>query len=296
MKKQVIIPIVVTVGFLITLGLAGYYKEKNSGEHHKKCKHEKKDRSFSINYNTDFFDDEEIILDDYTKEEKKLQKGDAEKLRTKIRFVSGKLNLDGNTEDLLESQFRFIKERWNPVISYEEEENKGYLKIISKDDRENKNYNNDDNSIWDVSLNKDIEQKLDIKIGAGIGNINLEDFDLKELEFHMAAGEMNLNLRNTSISDLEFGALAGEATIDLSGEYQNDLHAEINGGVGNLVVYVPENIGVKLEIRGLLGDIDTPGFKKRKRIYTNEAYNETEHNLYIQIRGGIGDVTVKMKQ
>lgn len=226
---------------------------------------------------------------------KSIKKGKAKSVETEIKMISGELLIESNTSQLMDGSFRFKKDQWKPEISYKEENGIGKLKLIAKDNRVNKTYNDDDASVWNISLNKEIQQSIDLRIGAGHAIVKLPNSNLKNFECNMAAGNMEVDLRNTSLSDFEFNAIAGEATIDLSGKWKNDLHAEIHGGVGDLVIYVPDNVGVKLEIHGIIGNVNAENFKKQDRFFMNDSYEKTKETLFIYIFGGIGEVTVKMK-
>lgn len=136
---------------------------------------------------------------------------------------------------------------------------------------------------------------LDIDFGAGIGDIDLENCRLKWFEFSMAAGEANINLRNTSVPELEFKAVVGEATFDLSGKWNNDLDAEIRGGMSELTLILPSQTGIELDVCGILGEVSVPGFRKDGNTYTNEQYGKTGNHLYIDLRGGIGEINVQMR-
>lgn len=226
---------------------------------------------------------------------KSIKKGKAKSVETTIKMVAGDLILDLHTDLLLKSSYTYKKDRWKPEISYEIENGEGLLNIISTDSRLEKNYDDDDNSNWNISLNKDIRQKLNLKIGAGEGNIDLSNSNLEYFECNMAAGKLVIDLSNTSVPDVELNAIASDVTIDLSGKWKNDLHAEMHGGVGELLIYVPKNVGVKLEIRGILGEVDAKGFHKEGRFFMNEQYEKTDETLYIYVFGGLGEVQVKMK-
>ena len=51
---------------------------------------------------------------------------------------------------------------------------------------------------------------------------------------------------------------------------------------------------MRVEIRGILGDIDAYGFKKRNKVYTNEAYGKSDVNIEIEVKAGLGDVNLRL--
>ena len=132
-------------------------------------------------------------------------------------------------------------------------------------------------------------------MGAGVGKLELEGSNLERLDFQMAAGEVDIDLRNTSVPDLRIKAIAGKATIDLTGKWHNDLHASVTGGVGELSFILPEDIGTKIEITGILANVYAPAFEKNGHTYTNSEYGNTKETMYIEIFGGIGEIDVRLK-
>ncbi|MBN2215605.1 MAG: hypothetical protein JW723_15340 [Bacteroidales bacterium] len=217
-------------------------------------------------------------------------------VRTDIAFLNGTLTVTTKTlNKLYAGEYKYQKEEWKPAISYAEEEGTGYLEIISTDEREEKQYDSSDNNEWDISLNKDIKNDLNIRMGAGIGKFDLSGSNLKRFDFQMTAGEVDINLSNTSLPELRMKAIAGKATIDLTGEWHNDLHASITGGVGELSFILPVTVGTRMEITGILANIYAPGFEKNGHTYTNSKFSDTKETMYIEIFGGIGEINVMMQ-
>ncbi len=225
---------------------------------------------------------------------KNIAQGKATKIKTEITFPAGAININSSTKLLSEGVYEFSDWKWKPEISYTENGETGYLKIISRDKNEDKNIDNSDSCNWNIALNKDLTNELEIKFLAGEGNIDLRNCNIKRFDFEMLAGDVDINLCNTSVPYFIFKALAGEADIDLSGEWIDDLNADIIGGFGDITLTLPSKTGVKLNIIGVIGEIHAPGLKKEGKTYTNELYGSTKASLYIELKGGIGSINIVM--
>jgi predicted membrane protein len=225
---------------------------------------------------------------------KNIESGKAKSVKTDIIFLAGTLNISSTSNSLCEGVYKYHRDYWKPEISYNEDSQIGYLKIKVTDEREEKRFDDSDNTEWNIALNKNIRNELKVKMLAGIANIDMQNCKIDGFDFEMLAGEVKIDLKNTSVPNFEFKALTGEAEIDLSGEWQNDLNAEIKGGVGELTIKLPSDKGIKLNISGGLGDIDAHGFSKHNKVYTNSLYGKTKESLYIDITGGIGNVDIRM--
>lgn len=226
---------------------------------------------------------------------KNIDAGKAKTVKTEISFPAGKLYISPDGKSFCEGLYKFKKEFWEPEISYYEESGAGYLKIEVEDNRHDKGYNDTDQNEWKIAFNKDVKNEMHIEMIAGESTIDLQDCNINKFEFEMVAGETTINLRNTSVPFFEFRAIAGEAEIDLSGRWKNDLDAEIRGGVGELTIKLPADVGVKVSISGGLGDVNAHGFNKNNRTYTNDLYGKTKESLYLDVTGGIGNVTLRLE-
>lgn len=221
-------------------------------------------------------------------------------LNTEIEFPAGNLRVKTTSGRTTKCIFQFRKDEWEPEVQYNKKERAGYLKITSQghgvfhfDDDRHSGYEEEDQSNWGILFPSEVPHELDIEMVAGNARIDLENSRLKDFEFSMAAGEVDINLRNTSVPDVDFKALAGEATLDFSGSWENNLFADIRGGFGSVTLVLPCDVGVELEISGLLGDVDAHRMRKDGNTYINQAFGETPHTLYLDVKGGIGDISVE---
>jgi len=112
-----------------------------------------------------------------------------------------------------------------------------------------------------------------------------------DLDFDFGAGEARLDLRGLQLRSLAVDMGVGELTLDLSGVRSESLKASINGGVGHATVYLPSEIGVRVD--GGLGSINAPGFARDGHFYTNAAYGRVKIQIDLDIEAGIGQIDLK---
>ena len=87
---------------------------------------------------------------------------------------------------------------------------------------------------------------------------------------------------------------AGKGTVDLTGDYAKGFDATIEGGVGQATVLLPSEIGVKAKAAGGLGKINAEGLKQVGGSYVNDAYGESDTNLSVDVKGGVGEINLKV--
>nr|WKN34744.1 toast rack family protein [Tunicatimonas sp. TK19036] len=218
---------------------------------------------------------------------------------TSIEMKAGKLKVTGGARKLMDADFTFNRESWEPEISYETQDETGFLSIEQPDLKSfNINFDEDDQiNEWVVQLNDDILQDLSCNMGAGETELDLRGLLLNSVHINAGVGEHTINLRDASVPELDIKAGVGEVNVDLSGEWRNDLDAEIKGGIGELNLKLPSDVGIRLDVAGGLGSVEVPdGFTKDGREYTNALYKTAEHRLEFDIKAGIGSINVEIEE
>jgi hypothetical protein len=126
---------------------------------------------------------------------------------------------------------------------------------------------------WEIRMNDEVPTDLVVRLGAGESDLDLDSLTLTGVNVRMGAGK---------------------TTVDLSGDYTLDFDATIEGGVGQATVLLPSEIGVKAKAEGGLGKINAKGLKKVGDSYVNDAYGESDTNLSVDVKGGVGEINLKV--
>lgn len=196
----------------------------------------------------------------------------AKQTKVDINMSNGELFIRSGEKKFMSGEFLYKLPEWKPNIEYEVSNKEGKLKIYEPSSH---NTNAKDNKYkWDLAFNKDLPIDMNIEGGTVEGHIDLSKLNLNKL--FMATG----------VSDMD---------IDLSGDYKQNVKAKIEGGVGRLKIYLPKNIGVKVNAGKGVGKIKADGLKKDQDEYVNESYGKTSNNIELSIQVGVGEVELKLK-
>lgn len=208
--------------------------------------------------------------DDFT-----IEKDKAEELELEVNIGAGELNISDGADEWAEGTFEYNHKKFKPDVSYKLKGEKGTAVIKQgKGLFGNMKFGEIKNN-WDISLNNDIA--LDLFINAG-------------------ASDTNIDLSELNLTNLEVNAGVGDVTVDLSGEWEQSFDAVIHMGVGETTIILPKDIGVKIETSNGIGDTDVSGLiSKGDGIYVNEAYEDAEVIINLQMELGIGDVNFQVK-
>jgi hypothetical protein len=196
----------------------------------------------------------------------------AQSARAQLKMAAGELNLTGGAFQLMEGDFSYNVSDWKPKVSYDVSGKKGEL-VVKQGSANGGNLSGDARNEWDIGMNDELPTDLVVRLGAGESNLDLDSLTLTGLDLQMGAGK---------------------TTVDLTGDYTQGFDATIEGGVGEATVLLPSNVGVKAKAEGGLGNINAKGLKKVGGAYVNDAYGESDTNLSVDVKGGIGEINLKV--
>jgi len=198
----------------------------------------------------------------------------AETLVGTIRMGVGELSVAGSEDSTttVSSRLSYAPSSWKPVVKFE------------TDGTEAK-YGIDQPESESVKLSEDMHNSWKLVFPTGVAT---------ELSLKLGVGESAIDLRKVDVRELEVLTGVGSAKIDLSGERTDDVNATIECGVGEMLIRVPRNMGVRIiGAEDGLGDFETPGFTKDGDDLVNAAYSNSGPKLEINLTRGVGEVVVE---
>ena len=198
----------------------------------------------------------------------------AETLVGTIRMGVGQLTLAGSdaTSGTVSGRFEYAPVSWKPEVKFETDGTKAQY-WVDQPESEPMQLGDDIRNSWKIVFPSGVPTELSLKLGVGESTIDLRDIDVRELEVLTGVGS---------------------AKIDLSGERMNDVQARIECGVGEMLIRVPRDMGVRIiGAEDGLGDFETPGFSEDGRDLVNAAYSKPGPKLEISLSRGVGEVVVE---
>lgn len=223
--------------------------------------------------------------------------GNAETVRADIEMGFGEIEISGGASELMEAEFTFNVDELDPVVSYDVSGSTGRLTV---EHRDTKGFPlgdyGDARSEWELRFNDDVPMDLTLSLGAAQGDIDLRGLALTSLNIQVGAGEANLWLGNNPLRNMDLEMGAGVLTLDMTGVWARDLDAEISGGVGRLTIYLPSEVGVRVNVQMGIAVLDTRGLQKDGDTYTNDAYGSSDVTLRLDIEGGIGNIQLEVRE
>src|SRR5215212_6960578 len=206
------------------------------------------------------------------RESKSVDLKNAQSARAQLKLGAGELHLAGGADQLMEGEFSYNVSEWKPKVSYDVSGEEGEL-VVKQGSAEGASLGAKARNEWDISFNDEVPTVLVVQMGAGESDLDLDSLALKGVDLQMGAGK---------------------TTVDLTGDYAQSFDASIEGGVGKATVLLPSEVGVKAKAEGGLGKINAEGLKRVGDSYVNDAYGESDTNLNVEVRGGVGQINLEV--
>jgi hypothetical protein len=230
-----------------------------------------------------------------------------------IAFGAGTLELEAGVSDqLFSGYFRYNVERWAPEITHEANDltirqggDEGAWGIPSGNIRNR----------WELEFSPEAPLEIDVRVGAGEGELDFTDLRVLNLDVDVGAGDVVLRFDEPNDATMEHLTLdagaskieivgvgnaspetmrlqggVGDVSVDLTGDWSRSAEITIRAGAGALTLRLPRDVGVEVETRGGLTNVEAYGLRQMGNTYTNDALGETEVELRVDVTTGVGNV------
>ena len=167
------------------------------------------------------------------------------------------------------------------------------------------------------ALHPSVPTRLRVGVGAGRARLDLGGLTLTELEFVTGAADVRVgfarenrvpmellsvksgaaglvaeNLGNARFRRLEFFGVVGDVTLDFSGAWRASAEADIKMALGELVVRVPAEIGVRINRSGL-ASLSAEDFLREGDAYVSRNWASARVRFEITLAAGLGSVMIE---
>ncbi len=238
-----------------------------------------------------------------------------ELLHVDLEYGAGELHLQPASSDVLyRAKLRYDADSFQPVTDYED----GRLRIGVDNQRKGLKINKHNAGRLELALGSGVPLDLDLKFGAVQADIDLGGLRVRQAQISTGASETDVrfsspNPEEMSSLEIEVGAAAFRAsglgnanirrldvqggvanvTLDFSGEWQRDMEAEVQMGVGSITFRIPRDIGVKVTKKGFLASFDSEGFTKRDGgDYYSANWSDAGRHMNVDLDSAFGSVNV----
>jgi N-terminal domain of toast_rack, DUF2154 len=198
-----------------------------------------------------------------------IDRGKAERANIELNIGAGELNVDPGSGSLMAGEFEYNVPEMEPVIHTS---NNGLHAALTVRQPSHGGFNGGSvKNIWNVHLNPDVLWDIAVNCGAGKAELGLGSLTMRSLQVNIGVGQVD---------------------VDLEGTPKRDYDVTISGGIGQAIVHLPKEVGVRADVHGGIGSIDITGLDKQGDHYQNSLYDKSKVNLNLKVDGGIGQIRV----
>ena len=123
---------------------------------------------------------------------------------------------------------------------------------------------------WDLQLNPEAVQNLDLNLGLGQAELDFKDFSIENLLVETAIGNTYLIL-----------------------PAEGDCQVQVEGAIGKLTVVIPQATGVQLQASSGLGTTNVPDdYIREGSGYRSPNYDQAEYQVNLTISNAIGLIEI----
>lgn len=201
-------------------------------------------------------------------EQRSVDKTKVEMVRVELTMNAGEMRIQGGAEKLMEGRFEYNVPAWKPEIRYDATGFRG--RLLVKQGSASASLGESRNK-WDIKLAPDVPMDIEVTCGAGEGELDLRDMDLRSVRMKIGAGR---------------------AEVDLRSEYAHSFDVRVEGGVGEATIRVPKTAAVEAQAQGGLGEIHVTGLRREDGRWVSESPAKGHTTIRIDVKGGIGAINI----
>jgi hypothetical protein len=210
------------------------------------------------------------------------------------------------------------------LVSYDISDDVGKLHVKLKESTRFWNNNDSDEEEHHrhltVRFSDAVPISFEIELGAGRGEVNLTDLQVKDLKISTGASSVTMkcskpnpiftddieiesgvskftatDLGNLNFRNMKFSGGVGSYKLDFNGKFRQSAEVQVEVGLGSINIYIPKNIPAKLvyDDNWLSSfSLDDDFEKKRNGVYETEDFSDAFKRLTIRLESGLGSVKV----
>jgi hypothetical protein len=240
--------------------------------------------------------------------------------RIRVQYVAGTVDIRGTADPLLYSMhLRYDETRMVPLHRYDAEQRSALLGLESRGSGVHASSDdNDDGGELRLALPQRIPLDLELDLGGTQSRMDLGDLALLSLRLDCGATDATLQFsapNRTHMRDLDIGVGAADFTatrlananadqirvrggigvvdLDFGGTWTRDLAVSTRLVVGKLVLRVPPDVGIRVDVQRVATSFEHPGLEKREDGWYSDNWDRAPHKLRVHAETLFGKIDVQ---
>ena len=243
---------------------------------------------------------------------------DTSEHRIRVQYAAGRFSLRPTTEPVLFTmQLRYDEERMRPVHEYDSVTRRVTLGVEGDANRWKSVRGSGETSEMRLALSTAVPLDLELRLGAtearvDAGGLSLNrlrvetgaadavlDFSapnksrLRRLDVQLgAAGFVITNLGNAKVEYISVEGGVGSVDLDFGGAITEDVTVDANVALGKFSLHLPNDVGVRVEVKRLLASFDHPGLTRRGNAYYSSNWDDARIKMRVRAETVFGAIEI----
>jgi Predicted membrane protein len=241
--------------------------------------------------------------------------------RIRVQYAAGKLDVRGTADPLLYAMhLRYDETRAIPLHRYDAEQHSTVLGVesIGRGLRTSSGGGDDETGELKLQVPSRIPLELDLELGGTQSVLELGGLSLHALRLECGATDASLlfstpnrarmrdlvidvgaadftavNLGNANADQIRLRGGIGVVDLDFGGTWTQDMTVSTRLAAGKLMLRVPSDVGVRLEVQRVAAGFEHEGFTKRDDAWYSENYDRAARKLRLRAETFFGKIEIQ---
>ena len=241
--------------------------------------------------------------------------------RIRVQYGAGRLALRGSDAPLLYSmQLRYDEGRAIPIHRYDAEQRSAVLGLesLGRGLRTIAGGERGASGEMTLALPNRVTLELDLELGGTQSTLELGGLALRALSIECGATDAALlftmpnrtrmrdlaidvgaadfsavNLANANAEQIRLRGGVGVMDLDFGGTWSHDMSVTARLAVGKLLLRIPSDVGVRLELTRVAAGFEHEGFVKRGDAWYSDNYDRATHKLRLRAETYFGKIEIR---
>ena len=244
---------------------------------------------------------------------------DSQPQRIRVQYRAGRVDIRGTSDPLLYSMhLRYDEKRAVPLHRHDAEQRVTSLGVEPTTHSDRASASDREAGELRLALPVSVPLDLDLEFGGtqsqlDFGGLALQSLRLefgatdatllfskpnrvrmREMDLNVGAADFTaLHLANANADQIRIRGGVGSVDLDFSGTWEHDLNVTTKLMLGGLVLRVPADVGVHIEVQRMLASFDQTGLVKRDDGWYSPNFESAPHKLRIKAETMFGQIQVK---
>jgi hypothetical protein len=241
--------------------------------------------------------------------------------RIRVQYAAGKLDVRGTPNPLLYAMhLRYDEARAIPLHRYDAEQRSTVLGVesLGRGLRASSGDDHDETGELKLEIPAQVPLELDLELGGTQSVLELGGLTLRSLRLECGATDANLlfstpnrtrmreleidvgaadftavNLGNANADQIRLRGGIGVIDLDFGGTWTQDMTVSTRLAMGKLMLRIPNDVGVRLEVQRVAAGFEHEGFTKRDDAWYSENYDRASRKLRLRAETFFGKIEIQ---